>query len=67
IAIASVLGTCWTIKSFWRVFVVPSELAHIPKVNTIGWFWSVVMGESYDKRMQRLMLPIMNEHGLCLK
>lgn len=65
--ILSVLSTSYLVKTFWRALVVPKELAHIPKVDTIGWFWSVITGESNDTRIQKLMLPLMNQYGLCLK
>lgn len=64
---ASILGTSYLVKTFWRAFVVPQPLRHIPKVSTIGWFWSVIIGESHDTRIKKLMLPLMNEYGLCLK
>ncbi|KAI9360185.1 hypothetical protein BD770DRAFT_318904 [Pilaira anomala] len=68
ILIASVFGTtCWIVKSLWRVFIVPTQLAHIPKVNTFDWFWSVARGESHDIRMKRLVMPLIEKHGLCLK
>jgi hypothetical protein len=63
----SILSTSYLVKTFWCAFVVPKELSHIPKVNTVGWFWSVLTGESNDTRIKKLMLPMMNEHGLCLK
>lgn len=66
-AIVSLLGTAYMVKSFWRMMVVPKHLAHIPKVSSLPWFWSILKGESHDVRMKKLMLPIINEHGLCLK
>ncbi|KAL0140400.1 cytochrome P450 [Mucor lusitanicus] len=63
----SLLGTSYMIKSFWRMMVVPKHLAHIPKVSSLPWFWSILKGESHDVRMKKLMLPTINEHGLCLK
>ncbi|CEP06874.1 hypothetical protein [Parasitella parasitica] len=65
--ILSLLGTSYVVKSFWRVFVVPKHLAHIPKVNSLPWFWSIIKGESHDVRMKKLMLPTINQYGLCLK
>lgn len=65
--VASILGISYIVKTFWRAFVVPRSLRHIPKVSTIDWFLSVIKGESYDTRIKRLVLPMMNEHGLCLK
>ncbi|KAK4522108.1 Fe-S cluster-binding ribosome biosynthesis protein [Mucor velutinosus] len=66
-ATLSLLGTCYMVKSFWRMMVAPKHLAHIPKVNSLPWFWSILKGESHDVRMKKLMLPTINEHGLCLK
>lgn len=65
--IASILGTSLIVKSFWRALVVPRPLRHLPKVSTIGWFLSVIKGESYDTRIKKLVLPMMDKHGLCLK
>lgn len=65
--ILSAVGTSYVVKSFWRVFVVPKHLAHIPKVNSLPWFWSILKGESHDVRMKKLMLPTINQYGLCLK
>ncbi|RCI04939.1 cytochrome P450-dit2 [Rhizopus stolonifer] len=62
------LASCsYIVKTFWRAFVVPKALRHLPKVNTLSWFWSVIKGESHDVRVKKLMMPHMNEHGLCLK
>ncbi|EPB83718.1 hypothetical protein HMPREF1544_09512 [Mucor circinelloides 1006PhL] len=65
--ILSLLGTSYMVKSFWRMMVVPKHLAHIPKVSSLPWFWSILKGESHDVRMKKLMLPTINEYGLCLK
>lgn len=65
--VLSAVGTSYVVKSFWRVFVVPKHLAHIPKVNSLPWFWSILKGESHDVRMKKLMLPTINQYGLCLK
>lgn len=65
--ILSLLGAGYMVKSFWRMFVVPKHLAHIPKVNSLPWFWSILKGESHDVRMKKLMLPTINQYGLCLK
>ncbi|RCI03661.1 cytochrome P450-dit2 [Rhizopus stolonifer] len=50
-----------------HIFFAPRALRHIPKVNTFQWFWSILIGESHDVRVKKLVLPIMNQHGLCLK
>ncbi|ORE01264.1 cytochrome P450 [Rhizopus microsporus var. microsporus] len=55
------------VRKLVQAIIVPKHLRHIPKVNTLQWFWSVVIGESHDVRTRRLMLPLMNKHGLCLK
>jgi hypothetical protein len=55
------------VRRLVQAIIVPKHLRHIPKVNTLKWFWSVVIGESHDVRTRRLMLPLMNKHGLCLK
>lgn len=67
ILLASVLGSSYMLKKLWRALVVPKNLRHIPRVNTLKWFWSVMIGENYDVRVHKLILPLMNEHGLCLK
>lgn len=54
----------------YRIFnaiLVPRQLRHLPKASTIGWFWSVLKGESADVRCDRLLMPQMQDHGLCLK
>lgn len=48
-------------------FVVPRNLRHLPKVSTVEWFLSVLRGESSDVRSERLVLPLIQKHGLCLK
>ncbi|CDH60345.1 cytochrome p450 [Lichtheimia corymbifera JMRC:FSU:9682] len=51
----------------FNAILVPRQLRHLPKASTIGWFWSVLKGESADVRCDRLLMPQMQEHGLCLK
>ncbi|CEG83885.1 hypothetical protein RMATCC62417_17751 [Rhizopus microsporus] len=55
------------VRKLVQAIIVPKHLRHIPKVSTLQWLWSVVIGESHDVRTRRLMLPLMNKHGLCLK
>ncbi|KAI7898138.1 uncharacterized protein BX663DRAFT_421181, partial [Cokeromyces recurvatus] len=63
----SILGGSYLIKAFWKAVVVPNHLRHIPKVDTIPWFLSIIKGDSHDIRVKKLMLPLINQHGLCLK
>lgn len=63
----SLVGSSCFLKVFWRVFVVPKELRHIPRVHALSWFWSIIRGDSHDIRTKKLMLPLMNQYGLCLK
>jgi hypothetical protein len=65
--LVSLLGSSCLLKTFWHVFVVPKELRHIPRVHTLLWFWSIVRGDSHDVRTKKLMMPLMNQYGLCLK
>ncbi|KAI9487371.1 MAG: hypothetical protein EXX96DRAFT_75205, partial [Benjaminiella poitrasii] len=63
----SVIGSSYFMKSVWKALVVPKHLRHIPKVSTIPWLLSILRGDSHDVRVKKLMLPLMNQHGLCLK
>ncbi|KAI9484646.1 cytochrome P450 [Zychaea mexicana] len=50
-----------------KAVVVPPRLWHLPRVSSIAWFWSIIKGESVDVRSERLLMSLMDEHGLCLK
>ncbi|KAI7851853.1 hypothetical protein BDC45DRAFT_428683, partial [Circinella umbellata] len=50
-----------------KAIIVPYRLWHIPRVNTISWFWSSLKGESADVRSEKLLMSLMAEHGLCTK
>jgi hypothetical protein len=67
VLLISLLGSSFILRKLWHALVVPKNLRHIPRVNTVKWFWSVIVGENYDIRVHKLVLPLMNEHGLCLK
>ena len=60
-------GLLTIIYKISKALLVPYQLWHIPRVNTIDWFWSSMKGESADVRSERLLMPLMNEHGLCTK
>ncbi|KAI8969265.1 hypothetical protein BDF20DRAFT_801870, partial [Mycotypha africana] len=65
--LCSVFAGSYVVRSLWKALVVPKHLRHIPKVNSLRWFWSIMIGESHDVRIKKLMLPLIAEHGLCLK
>ncbi|KAG1316786.1 hypothetical protein G6F62_013282 [Rhizopus arrhizus] len=67
VLLASILTSSILYQKVSNAIFVPKQLQHIPKVNTLQWFWSVLIGESHDVRVKRLVLPIMNKYGLCLK
>ncbi|KAG1139925.1 hypothetical protein G6F37_008607 [Rhizopus arrhizus] len=67
VLLASILTSSILYQKLSNAIFVPKQLQHIPKVNTLQWFWSVLIGESHDVRVKRLVLPIMNKYGLCLK
>ncbi|KAI9278007.1 cytochrome P450 [Sporodiniella umbellata] len=67
ILLVSIWASGYVYRKLAPVFFVPRALSHLPKVNTLRWFWSVLIGESHDVRSQKLVMPLMNQHGLCLK
>ncbi|KAI9264061.1 hypothetical protein BDA99DRAFT_416165, partial [Phascolomyces articulosus] len=50
-----------------KIIIVPLPMWHIPRVSTIDWFWSIIKGESVDMRSKRLLMSLMDKHGLCSK
>ncbi|GJJ12828.1 hypothetical protein Clacol_007073 [Clathrus columnatus] len=61
IPILLLLGTlAW---GFRKLFIVPSNLAHIPRVSILSLLWSYISKEPESERIQRLFLPLANESG----
>ena len=46
-----------------RLFTVPAELAHLPRVPVLPTLWSYAKGEVEDVRIKKLILPFANEKG----
>ncbi|KAI0083059.1 cytochrome P450 [Irpex rosettiformis] len=61
IVVAACLGVCAILLC--RLFVVPHDLRHLPRVPVLPLLWSYSRGEPEDKRLRRLVLPFANEMG----
>lgn len=48
---------------FRKIFIVPSNLAHIPRVSILSLLWSYISKEPESERIQRLFVPLANESG----
>jgi hypothetical protein len=44
-----------------RVFAVPPELRHLPRVSVLRLLWSYAKAESDDVRARRLILPFVKD------
>ena len=53
-------GVYW---GFQRVFAVPADLAHLPRVPILPTIRSYISGDSDDKRIRKLILPYADKHG----
>lgn len=51
---------------FRKVFVPPSDLAHIPRVSILSLLWSYITKEPESERIQRLFVPLANEVGCSI-
>ena len=66
--ISAFLGVCIlsTIILARRLFVVPLELRHLPRVPVLPLLWSYAKGEPEDKRLRRLVLPFAGNEEIVL-
>lgn len=48
---------------FARIFIVPSEVSHLPRAPILPLLWSYLSAEAEDLRIKRIILPFLNDHG----
>jgi hypothetical protein len=59
--------TYYVARNVYNVFVPPKRLRHIPRPSQISWMRSYIEGSSPSDRARQHLIPIIEEHGLCLK
>jgi hypothetical protein len=59
--------TYYFAKSVYRVFVPPKKLRHFPRPSQYDWMKLLIEKSSPSDRARKLLIPLIEEHGLCLK
>jgi hypothetical protein len=59
--------TYYVARNVYNVLVPPKRLRHIPRPSQVAWIRSYFEGSSPSDRARQHLIPIIEEHGLCLK
>lgn len=59
--------TYYVASKVYRVFVPPKRLRQIPRPSQYDWMKSLMQKTSPSDRARQLLIPLIEEHGLCLK
>jgi hypothetical protein len=54
-------------RTVYNVFIPPKKLRHIPRASSSALILSMMKGSSPSERAREFFMPIIEEHGLCLK
>lgn len=54
-------------RKIYNVFIPPKNLRHIPRASSSSLILSMMKGSSPSERAREFFMPIIEEHGVCLK
>jgi hypothetical protein len=54
-------------RTVYNVFVPPRKLRHIPRASSSALILSMIKGSSPSERSRKFFMPIIEQHGICLK
>lgn len=54
-------------RTVYNVFIPPKKLRHIPRASSSALILSMMKGSSPSERAREFFMPIIEEHGVCLK
>jgi hypothetical protein len=70
----SILGYAVTValayyvaRTVYNVFTPPKKLRHIPRPSSTAWMRSILRGSSPSERARKFIMPLIEEHGVCLR
>ncbi|KAG2181485.1 hypothetical protein INT44_008298 [Umbelopsis vinacea] len=54
-------------RTVYNIFIPPRKLRHIPRASSSAMILSMMKGSSPSERAREIVMPIIEEHGICLK